>query len=306
MGTKAWITIYSSDGDRALESIKKAFGELYRIDARMSNWKDSSEISKLNRANDGKPHRVSKELFSVIYTALKYSRLTDGAFDITARPVVTLWGFEGGDEKLPGADEVSRALEHVGYRHVSLSRDSNTVIIPQGFELDLAGIAKGYAVDRCREIIEGDGFRSALINLGGNIYAIGSPPGKRGWKIGIRDPLGSTEVVGTIRLKDMAVATSGNYENFVEIDGKRYGHIIDPKSGFPVEGVLSVTVVAPTAIASDALSTGLFVLGPEKAESVVGSLRNVRVLFALPTEGGGISYIKIGRFDESCPIELKR
>lgn len=305
MGTKAWITIYSKDRRKALKSINKAFRELYSLDARMSNWKESSEISILNSSGDGKPHKVSKELFAVIDTALNYSRITDGAFDITARPIVTLWGFEGGKAELPEAEEIEKALKTVGYQNIVINRDSMSVRIPQGFELDLAGIAKGYAIDRCKEILKADGFGSALINLGGNIYAIGAPPGKKGWKIGIRDPLGSTDIVGMLSLKDMAVATSGDYENFVELGGKRYGHIVDPKSGYPVEGVLSVTVVAPTAIASDALSTGLFVLGPDKARSVVESLKDVSAVFALPTESGKIEYKRIGSFNENCTLELK-
>jgi len=167
MGTRAWITVYSKDKVEVDKAIKKVFREFYRIDSAMSNWKKTSEISRLNNLSGKGPVRVSEELFSIIDRAFSFSRFTDGAFDITARPLVTLWGFEGGEVHLPDETEIKEALTRVGYTRVSLNRDSLSVTLPDGFELDLAGIAKGYAVDRARKILEGCGIEIALINLGG-------------------------------------------------------------------------------------------------------------------------------------------
>ena len=318
MGTKAWITIYSGDRSGAEKAIKDSFRELYRIDAAMSNWKKSSEISILNDSSHGMPVKVSQELFALVDSSFEYSRLTSGAFDITARPLVLLWGFEraGGVEqddtgaerhgedidapsskRTPSKKQIEKTLQRVGYERVSLNADSLTITIPEGMSLDLAGVAKGYAIDRCRSIIEAEGFTSALINLGGNIYALGTPPEASGWKVGIRDPRGSADIVGYLLLKDEAVATSGDYENFVEINGKRYGHIIDPKTGYPADGVLSVTVIAPSGLASDALSTGFFVLGPERAEKVAAGLKGVKAVFAVGGKEDTIEYIKLGDLD---------
>ena len=306
MGTRAWITVYSKDRTEAEKAIKKAFREFYRIDSAMSNWKKTSEISRLNSLSGKGPARVSEELFNIIERAFSFSRLTDGAFDITARPLVTLWGFEGGKVHLPDHAEVKEALSRVGYTRVSLNRDSLSVTLPDGFEIDLAGIAKGYAVDRARDILENCGMESALINLGGNIYAMGNPPGKDGWKIGVRDPLGSTRVVARLVLRDLAVATSADYENYNVINGKRYGHIIDPATGYPASGVLSVTVIAKEAITADALSTGFFVLGPERSKEKIDTTKEVRALFAVQSDSGSIEYIKIGEFGPTCRLTLKK
>jgi thiamine biosynthesis lipoprotein len=168
-------------------------------------------------------------------------------------------------------------------------------------QIDHAGIAKGYAVYRCVAGIKELGARKALVNIGGNIYAMGTAPGENGWKIGIRDPKGGLNTVGSLLLRDEAVATSGNYENFVEIDGTRYGHIIDPRTGQPVSDVLSVTVIAPSGLASDALSTGLFVLGFERSAEAIALLRRVKALYALPGNAGMV-YKGIGDFNGTLTI----
>jgi len=297
MGTKAWVTIAGLNDADAERAAAEAFRELYRIESVMSTWRPQSEISRLNAAANGEPLAVSDELCSLIDSSLFYSHATSGAFDVTVRPLVLLWGFQGGEARMPADAELERALSLVGYSKVILDRANSAVTLQPGMQIDLAGIAKGYAVDRCVSVLRGLGVRNGLVNLGGNVYAMGAPPGKRGWTIGIRDPRGSLETVGTLILRDEAVATSGNYENFVEIDGATYGHIIDPRTGHPVSGVLSVTVVAPTGLASDALSTGLFVLGPEQARDRITSLGGIRALFAIAS-GNEIDYVRAGDFDD--------
>jgi thiamine biosynthesis lipoprotein len=293
MGTKASVTIYGLSDERAESAASDALRELHRVESVMSTWKKDSEISRLNKHPTGTPFRVSDELLSMIDSSLFYSKVTSGGFDITAYPLVRLWGFSGGIPRLPGGGEIERALALVGYEKIMIRRDSSTVTLAPGMSIDLAGIAKGYGVDRCVSILKENGVGKALVNLGGNIYALGAPPGRDGWSIGIRDPLGGTGIVGSLLLRDEAAATSGNYENFVEIEGERYGHIMDPHSGKPVRNVLSVTVVAPTALASDALSTGLFVRGIGDAREIVDTMSGVRAIFAVPCDMG-ICYTILG------------
>ena len=296
MGTKAWVTIAGAKSEDAERAALAVFREMYRIESVMSNWKSSSEVSRLNAQSQGKPFAVSRELFSLIDSSFYYSERTFGAFDVTVRPLVTLWGFEGGSAaRLPTDAEIGGAMALIGYGKATLDPSAPAITLPPGMEIDLAGVAKGYAVDRCVAVLRERGIANAFVNLGGNIFAMGSAPGGRGWPIGIRDPRGGANAVGTIILKNEAVATSGNYENFVDIDGKRYGHIIDPRTGRPIDAVLSVTVVAPTGLESDALSTGLFVLGPERSKDAVASLKRVKALFAVE-EGGEVAYIQVGDF----------
>ncbi len=303
MGTAAWITIHGLDESTAKEASEEAFRELHRIEAAMSNWKKESEISLLNRESDGRPYKISRELFHLLERSIYYSHLTAGAFDVTARPLVQLWGFQGGTAHLPDSLEIEQAMSRVGYDEIMLDGESTSVIMPPGMEIDLAGIAKGYGVDRAVQILRERGVESAMVNLGGNIYALGAPPGEKGWSIGIRDPRGGRETAGSLLLSDEAVATSGNYENYVEIDGTIYGHIIDPRVGRPVSHVLSVTVAAPTALEADALSTGLFVLGPESAGKVIELVPRVAALFALPDNGDGVLFREIGDFGGSLSLE---
>lgn len=302
MGTTAWVTITGRGESEAAEAADAVFRELYRIESVMSTWKSSSELSRLNADARGLPIGVSGELYALVDSALSYSRMTFGAFDATIRPLVLLWGFQGGEPRLPSQAAIDSARSLVGWERVALDSAAFTITLPPGMQIDVAGIAKGYAVDRSAVILAERGIRSALVNLGGNIRAIGRPADSGGWRIGVRDPLGGTATVGIVQLVDAAIATSGNYENFVEVDGRRYGHLIDPRSGRPVESVLSVTVVAPTALAADALSTGFFILGPAETAAALEALGGVAALFALPADDR-IEYKTIGDFRGRLVLE---
>ncbi len=301
MGTKASITIYGMNREKALEAAGKALHELHRLESIMSTWDPESEISQLN-SNSGEKHfALSTELSELIRISIQFSEITKGAFDITARPLVQLWGFQDGADMLPSESEISNTLKNVGYKKMNIDPGINAITLPKGMQIDLAGVAKGYGVDQCAAILKREGVSSALVNLGGNIFAIGAPPGKKGWIVGIRDPRKESKLAGYIIIKDEAVATSGNYENFIKRKDKTIGHIIDPATGKPVSGnTLSVTVISPTAAASDALSTALFVLGPKKGISTLKQLtrsnKYTGALFII-SENNDIRFVKSANLD---------
>jgi thiamine biosynthesis lipoprotein ApbE len=282
MGTRGTITIYGLSSEAADSASAAAVGEMHRIESVMSTWRNDSEISRLNRNSLGMPVKVSAELFHLLEEAVRFSELTGGGFDVTAMPIVRAWGFQGGEPKLPTDSEIEEILSKVGWRKMILDARDTTVTLTDGAQIDLAGIGKGYAVDRCSAILEKRGVENALVDLGGNMFALGSPPGREAWSIGIRDPENSSGIIGRLLISDEGVATSGNYENFVVIEGRRYGHLIDPRTGRAVDHLLGVTVVAASALAADALSTGLFVLGPEQSKKAIEAEQGVRAVFALP------------------------
>jgi thiamine biosynthesis lipoprotein len=263
MGTRVTVSIYGVEEKKAEEIAGEAIHELHRLEQIMSTWNPESEISRLNSSAGKERISLSPEIMDLLDISIQFSKLTSGAFDITARPVSRLWGFQDGADTIPSQESISEAMAAVGYEKIDINRSG--VLLPAGTQIDLAGIAKGYGVDRCADIIRDAGVSSALIDLGGNIYALGSPPGKKGWIVGIRNPVKTDSIIGYVILRDEAAASSGNYENYVERNGERFGHIIDPRTGRPASGpVRGVTVIAPTAAAADALSTSLFVLGAER------------------------------------------
>lgn len=302
MGTKASVTIYGLGESDAGRAASDAMGEMHRMENMMSVWKRDSELSRLNRESMGKPLRVSEELSLLVEKAIDFCGSTDGAFDITTGPLIELWGFRAGEPAIPDDGDIEKAAGKTGCHMVRVDSLTREITLEPGTELDLSGIAKGYSVDRCAAVLRELGIESALINLGGNILAIGSPPGKEGWKIGIRDPLGSRNIVGTIVLRNAAVATSGNYENFLEVGDDRYGHIIDPRTGYPCGDVLSVTVMAPDAVSADALSTGLFVLGLQDARTVLDRMPEIKAVIALPQDDG-VTFVTIGDFGGDLSLQ---
>ncbi len=301
MGTYAEISLFAPGKEMAAEAIKAAFEEMERLDRLMSNYKAESELSKINKEAGNRPVHCDEELLGVIEKALYYSNLTGGAFDITVEPLVGLWGFYDGRVRVPSREELKSLLPAVSYKNIIIERSTagGSVRFSNPFtKLDLGAIGKGYAVDRVVEVLRGKGIESACVNLGGNIYALGNPEGRDFWKIGIQHPREKNTLLGHLELKDCAVATSGDYERFVVIDNKRYSHILDPRTGWPVEGMVSVSVVAPSAIEADVLSTSAFVLGEEKGCELLEGLKDTAGLMALERDGeiGFRSTMGMGRF----------
>jgi thiamine biosynthesis lipoprotein len=229
----------------------------------LSNYRRDSEWSEVNRFAAQRPVRVTPELFRLLEKCLEYSRRGEGAFDISVGPLMKIWGFYRGSGRLPDKTEVRRALETVGYRHVLLDAEHHSVRFDRpGVELDPGGIGKGYAVDRMADVLRENGVSSGLISAGSSsIYALGAPPGTPGWKVSIRHPRNSRQVVAEVHLKNESMSTSGSYEKFFQANGRTYSHIMDPRTGFPASGMLSVSVIAPTTLDSEAWTKPMFING---------------------------------------------
>jgi thiamine biosynthesis lipoprotein len=229
---------------------------------------------------------VESELFGLLQVAAKINKDTGGAFDITVGPLMRAWGFFRGEGRIPGTEELGKVLENVGQHHVLLDADNYTVRFDSpNVEIDLGGIAKGYGLDQAVEVLKQHGIDSALVDGGtSSIYALGAPPGEEGWPVGIRDPMNKTEHLETITLRDAAISTSGNLEKFFEIDGKVYGHIMDLRTGMPIQGVLSASAIAPTGTESDALSTAFFVMGEEGTKRYCETHPGVKAILVVQPE----------------------
>jgi thiamine biosynthesis lipoprotein len=272
LGTVIGITLYDKDS-RTDAAADAAFDIIDGISRTMNRFDPESELSKLNAAAGKDWVPVSENLFSVIRDSVEYSRRTGGAFDATVLPVMKLWNFREEMPAAPSAEVVEGARSLTGWEKVALNPGDRRVFLPrEGMGIDLGGIAKGYAVDRAAEELRRRGIRAAMVVGAGNIAVIGTPPGRRSWRIGVQHPRRKGETIGTLSIASGAVATSGDYERFVMIKGRRYSHIIDPASGWPVaNNVVSVTIHAPTAEDADAYAKFVFVRGKDDGMRFVES-----------------------------------
>lgn len=263
MGSTFTIVAYGESRVQLETAVDLAFEEVRRIDDLLSNYKPRSEWSLVNREAANRAVRVSPELFDFLETCLQYSRQSDGAFDITVGPLVKVWGFYKGSGRLPHRAEIRGALSRVGYQKVLLDRSNQSVRFSRdGVEIDPGGIGKGYAVDRVVGILRERGIRSAMVSGGGSsIYGLGSPPGMSGWPVKIRHPRNPKESVADVVLHDLSMSTSGTSEKFFYAGGKLYSHVFDPRTGYPAQGMLSVSVTAPKTLDSEAWTKPFFIQG---------------------------------------------
>jgi thiamine biosynthesis lipoprotein len=286
MGTYGRVSLVTSDSAAAAEHAARALGVLQRIDSLMSNWTTTSEVARLNREAGLGATRVHPEVGAVIAASLRLWRESDGAYDITVEPLVRAWGFLGGPRRVPSDDEIRAALARVGAQRVHYRAGDRTLRFDSaGVRIDLGGIAKGYAVDVAAESLSARGVRDALVDLSGNMFALGAPAGAVGWRIGVRDPRDRIPYLARLTIRDEAISTSGQYEQFVAVDGKTYGHIINPRTGRPAEGLIGVTVVSPSAMTCDAWDTPLFVLGPAEARRKARALPELAAILVQPGTG---------------------
>jgi len=286
MGTVFTVAVYGRQRSFLAEVVEQVFEEVDRLDEQMSNYKPDSELSAINREAASHPVVVEPGLFHLLEISVHRSEETDGAFDITVGPLMKSWGFFRGRGRLPTGAEISQVLKRVGYQHLKLDAEHRTIRFDEpGIDIDLGGIAKGYAVDRAVDTLRSNGITSALVSSGtSSIYALGSPPGARGWKITVRDPYDAHKPADVIHLQNYSLSTSGSYEKFFKIGGKDYCHIMNPHTGWPVQGVLSAVVLAATGTDTDGRSAGCFVMGTERTRRYLAAHPNIAVIFYLPTE----------------------
>lgn len=249
------------------ECLDKLKTEINRLDGLLSPIDENSDIYHVNQ---GGTAEVSSDAVRLVKRSLELCEQTNGNLDITVYPIVEKWGFISKNYAIPSKDELNALLKNTGYGKVKA--DDIKITVPVGFKLDLGAVAKGYAADRAKEILNDAGVGSALLNLGGTVLAFGKKPDGENWKVGVTDPKNTDEYMGVIECADTTVVTSGNYERYFEKNGKRYCHIIDPKTGYPTDnGVTSVTVISGDGTKNDALSTALFVMGVDKAKEYIKS-----------------------------------
>ncbi len=278
MGTLWTVEAHGPGAEAAMEA---AFTEIGRLDRLLSTYKPDSELSRLNREGAKGWVALSAETWGLVERALGFARMSDGAFDPTVGPLVQLWGFKHMDYRVPPADAIARLRARVGHALVDSDAARGIRFKRSGVEVDLGAIAKGYAVDRALAILAERGMTTARVDAGGNQGVFGEPPGGGAWDFGIRHPRREGDVIGWTRLRAGSVSTSGDAERGFWKDGVRYGHVIDPRTGRPAAGVLSVTVLASDAERADALSTALYVLGPEKGLEMLRGLPGTEALWVM-------------------------
>ena len=287
MGSAFEIRAYGRDPAALPAIAESAFDEVDRIDRLMSHYKPDSTLSRINRGAAAAPVAVDRELFDFIAAALRYTRESDGAFDITVGPLMKAWGFFDGGGRVPSEAALAAARKVVGAGRVTLDRQRRTIAFDrEGVEFDLGGIAKGYAVDRAVQILRGRGVSAALISAGGStIYGLGAPPDADSWSVTIEGASDAPPL--TVTLRDRALSVSGSSEKFFESGGRRYSHIMDPRTGRPAEGVLSVAVLAATGTAADALDNVFFVLGPAQTRARLKQWGKVEAFLLLVEQRDG-------------------
>jgi thiamine biosynthesis lipoprotein len=269
MGAMYSVSLYGRDQAKMEAAADAAFDEVGRLDAMLSNYRPESEWSGVNRHAAEAPVKVSPELFQLLSACLAYSRESEGAFDISVGPLMKLWGFYKGFGSLPKPAEVAAAIGKIGYRHIQLDAAAQTVSFDRpGVELDPGGIGKGYAVDRMVDVLRQRGFKIALVaGSDSSIYGMGAPPTEpRGWRVEIKDPRNARRGVAEVYLKDMSLSTSGTAEKFFRAEGRMYAHIMDPRTGYPAQGTLAVSIMSPRTIDSEAWAKPYFVNGRQWTE----------------------------------------
>jgi thiamine biosynthesis lipoprotein len=288
MGTQFKIILYAGDQTTAKTVAKAAFQRIADLDVIITDYRSTSELMRLCQKAGEEPVRVSEDLFRVLERSQEVARLSDGAFDVTIGPVVLLWRQARRTHEMPDSKKLAQARELVGYRNLLLNAKNRTVqLLKPGMRLDLGGIGKGYAADAALAVIKDRGINQALVAAGGDIAVSGPPPETEGWTIGIApllDP--DAKPKRYLILHDAAVSTSGDSEQYLEFNGKRYSHIVDPKTGVGLTDRMSVTVVAPNGTTADPLTKVVSVLGPERGFEIIDSIEGVAALIVRKTDQG--------------------
>ena len=279
MGSAFDLTVVAENKEKASNYIEQAKNEIVRIEKLISSWDKNSETAKINSNSGIEAVKVSKELFDLIDRSQRISKITSGAFDITFAAIDRIWDFDGGESQMPSFEVIQNSISKIGFRKLELNKKESTVFLPEkGMKIGFGGIGKGYAADRAKELLINKGVKGGIINASGDMNTWGNQPDGSPWTVGIVNPMNKEKVFSWFSLEHDAVVTSGNYEKFTLIDGERFSHIIDPRTGIPSKGILSSTIFANKAELADALATATFVMGVESGMFLIDQLPNIEAI----------------------------
>jgi thiamine biosynthesis lipoprotein len=264
MGSHFEITIVAKEANEAEALIDTAIAEITRIENLISEWRPETQVSMVNKNAGIMPVKVDKELFDLTERGLYFSRITDGAFDISFAAMDRIWKFDGSMTQMPSPETVKKSVQKVGYNNIVLDKEKSTIFLTkEGMKIGFGSIGKGYAADKTREYMIAKGVKAGIINASGDMNTWGKQPDGKNWTVAITNPMNKDKAFAVFPLKESAVVTSGSYEKFVMLEGKRYTHIINPKTGYPATGLCSVTVLGPSAEMANGFSTSIMVLGKD-------------------------------------------
>lgn len=270
MGSVFQFTLVDRDSISASSHIDRLVAEISRIEKLISEWNPETQISAVNRNAGIKPVKVDREVFELAQRAMFYSQISGGAFDISIAALDKIWKFDGSMSRVPSQDIIAKSVENVGYQHIVLDSVNSTIFLSRaGMKIGFGSIGKGYAADRGRAVMQAAGVRAGIVNASGDLTTWGEQLSGKLWAIGVSNPFKRHKVLKVIKMREGAVATSGSYEKYVEIEGQKYAHIINPKTGYPSQGLVSVTVYGPTAEFANALSTSIMVLGKREGSKLL-------------------------------------
>ncbi|MFS4456165.1 FAD:protein FMN transferase [Maribacter sp. 2304DJ31-5] len=279
MGSRFEITVVSINEDLGHINIQEAIGEIRRIEKMISAWDTTSETHQINKNAGIKPVKVSRELFKLIERAKQISEITNGAFDISYASMDEIWRFDGSMKSMPSKEQIRASVAKVGYEKIILDSAESTVYLREkGMKISFGAIGKGYAADKAKELLVSKQVVAGIINAAGDLTTWGTKASGEKWLIGIANPLSKDKIFSWVPLLESSVATSGNYEKFVTINGKKYTHIIDPRTGYPSFGINSVSVFAKSAELCDALATAIFIMGRDAGLSLINQLGGPEVI----------------------------
>ena len=299
MGGRFDITVIAKDSLTAVQSIETIITEITRIENLISDWKPASQVSEVNHNAGISPVKVDREVFELTQRAIKLSKLTNGAFDISFAAMDKIWKFDGSMKTMPTKEAISKSVEKVGYKNIILDSVQSTIFLKlKGMKIGFGALGEGYATDRCRDIMLAKGIKSGIVNASGDMTTWGKQSNGKDWNIGITNPFHPDDVFAVVPLNEGAVTTSGSYEKFVILNGKRFSHIINPATGYPATGLCSVTVFGPKAEIANGFSTSLMVMGRKAGIDLINKYPDYSCIMI--TDGGKIiksKNFKISQFD---------
>lgn len=276
MGSRYEITVVANNKEEGDRYIDIAVNEISRIEKLISSWDPNSQTSKVNNNAGISPVKVDPELFHLIERAIQISKITDGAFDISYAAMDKIWKFDGSLQEMPSEENIRQSVSKVGYHNIILNKEESSVFLKMpGMKIGFGAIGKGYSADKAKNLLMKDGVIAGMINASGDLNCWGKKPDGSPWLVGITNPLNKDKVFSWFPIENSAVVTSGDYEKFVVFNGKRYAHIIDPRTGIPASGLASVSIFAPKAEVADALATSVFVMGIETGINLVNQLKGI-------------------------------